>query len=404
MKWLYHRNRRALVASIALVMAHLDAVCPGGQPPSYTAHFLGGGQGTAGMNESGVAVGTTTTGGVRGWVASLEGGYLLLPLPPGNASSWANHINDAGVIVGAVGQAFSPEFGGEAVSWTPDGNGGYTIELLGKLPGHVRSNATALNNLGDIVGYSSDGTYRLPVLFLGGGSVQNLLATGIFDPQDVNDQRMVVDQSFTVKRLDLNTMEVVDLGVPSGPPAYLATSSSAINESNQVAGVAITASNPSCDRLAARYTEGSGWQVLSPCGSGNGASDINDLGDVIMRLNVAPYVRFEGAGTFLIEDLIVSEVGHWYVINSGGLAINNARQMMVWAFNDTTGEDGAVLLTPVLTPGDVNGDGVVDVSDLVEVVLAWGPCPVPPTGCPADLDQSGNVDVNDLVTVIVNWS
>ncbi len=56
--------------------------------------------------------------------------------------------------------------------------------------------------------------------------------------------------------------------------------------------------------------------------------------------------------------------------------------------------------------GDVNADGAVDVDDLVAVILAWGPCPSPPTllGCPADVHASGTVDVDDLVTVILNWS
>ncbi len=63
--------------------------------------------------------------------------------------------------------------------------------------------------------------------------------------------------------------------------------------------------------------------------------------------------------------------------------------------------DGA--LVP-LVPGDTNGDGVVDVDDLIAVILAWGPCPTPPAPCPADVDDSGTVDVDDLITVILNWS
>ena len=49
---------------------------------------------------------------------------------------------------------------------------------------------------------------------------------------------------------------------------------------------------------------------------------------------------------------------------------------------------------------DVTGDGVVGVEDLVEVVLAWGPCGVP---CAADVDGDGVVGVNDLVEVILGW-
>jgi hypothetical protein len=54
-------------------------------------------------------------------------------------------------------------------------------------------------------------------------------------------------------------------------------------------------------------------------------------------------------------------------------------------------------------PGDVNGDGSVDVDDLIAVILAWGACPAPPIECPADLNNSGSVDVDDLIAVILNW-
>jgi hypothetical protein len=53
--------------------------------------------------------------------------------------------------------------------------------------------------------------------------------------------------------------------------------------------------------------------------------------------------------------------------------------------------------------GDVNGNGVVDVEDLVEVLLNWGPCPAPPAPCPADVNGDLDVNVQDLVQVIVNW-
>jgi hypothetical protein len=53
--------------------------------------------------------------------------------------------------------------------------------------------------------------------------------------------------------------------------------------------------------------------------------------------------------------------------------------------------------------GDVNGDGVVDVQDLVHIITNWGPCP-PGPACAADLNGDGVVDVQDLVIVIVGWS
>jgi len=53
-----------------------------------------------------------------------------------------------------------------------------------------------------------------------------------------------------------------------------------------------------------------------------------------------------------------------------------------------------------LVPGDVDGDGVVDVADLLAIIAAWGPC----DGCAEDLNNDGQVNVNDLLEVIASWS
>jgi len=58
----------------------------------------------------------------------------------------------------------------------------------------------------------------------------------------------------------------------------------------------------------------------------------------------------------------------------------------------------------VHVPGDVTGDGLVDVLDLLEVLGAWGECPDPPAECPADLTGDGVVDVLDLLQVLANWT
>ena len=49
--------------------------------------------------------------------------------------------------------------------------------------------------------------------------------------------------------------------------------------------------------------------------------------------------------------------------------------------------------------GDMNGDSVVDVLDLLGVIFAWGPC----NGCAEDFDGSGVVNVDDLLLVISAW-
>lgn len=51
-------------------------------------------------------------------------------------------------------------------------------------------------------------------------------------------------------------------------------------------------------------------------------------------------------------------------------------------------------------PGDLNGDGVVNVSDMLLLLAAWGQCD---GDCPADLNGDGVVDVSDLLILLSNW-
>ncbi len=55
---------------------------------------------------------------------------------------------------------------------------------------------------------------------------------------------------------------------------------------------------------------------------------------------------------------------------------------------------------PPPCPPDINGDGVVNVTDLLAVIGAWGACPPP---CPPDVNNDGNVNVTDLLAVIGAW-
>ncbi|MEE9131504.1 MAG: hypothetical protein V3T84_15925 [Phycisphaerales bacterium] len=57
---------------------------------------------------------------------------------------------------------------------------------------------------------------------------------------------------------------------------------------------------------------------------------------------------------------------------------------------------------PLNTPGDLDGDGVVGASDLLILLVNWGPCD-DCDDCPADLDDNCTVGASDLLILLVNW-
>ncbi|MDG2199823.1 MAG: LamG domain-containing protein [Phycisphaerales bacterium] len=72
-----------------------------------------------------------------------------------------------------------------------------------------------------------------------------------------------------------------------------------------------------------------------------------------------------------------------------------------WYGGDSQGVESSE--SPVETCGaDINCDGVVDVTDLLAVIAAWGDCPED-AACPEDINEDGVVDVTDLLAVIAGW-
>ncbi len=59
----------------------------------------------------------------------------------------------------------------------------------------------------------------------------------------------------------------------------------------------------------------------------------------------------------------------------------------------------AGLFCPLPCPADFNGDGNVNVTDLLELLAAWGPNP----GHAADINEDGFVNVTDLLALLAAW-
>ena len=68
-------------------------------------------------------------------------------------------------------------------------------------------------------------------------------------------------------------------------------------------------------------------------------------------------------------------------------------------YGDWTNNGGNTIADecPIECP-DINGDGYVNVNDLLVVIDQWGL-----TDSPADLNFDGIVDVSDLLIVVGNW-
>lgn len=66
--------------------------------------------------------------------------------------------------------------------------------------------------------------------------------------------------------------------------------------------------------------------------------------------------------------------------------------------------DAFAKVRPILT-GDLDGNGTVNVFDLLLLLGEWGPCPSaePEQRCDADLDGDGAVNVFDLLMLLANW-
>ena len=77
---------------------------------------------------------------------------------------------------------------------------------------------------------------------------------------------------------------------------------------------------------------------------------------------------------------------------------------MIWVDNITV-KEGANFHFEEEFPlglGDLNGDGIVGVGDMLLLFASWGPC-ADCDDCPADLNGDCTVGVADLLLLFANW-
>ncbi len=142
------------------------------------------------------------------------------------------------------------------------------------------------------------------------------------------------------------------------------------------------------------------WDDLNP-GSGGTVRYATFLDRVAVTFNDVPEYSNTGSNTFQCEMFFDGVIRlSWLGIDSNdnivGLSAGGGQPI---GFEESDLSSESDCGDPTI-PGDVNGDGYVNVTDLLAVMDTWGPC----SGCPADLNEDGIVDVVDLLEVVGNWN
>jgi probable HAF family extracellular repeat protein len=328
------------------------------------------GQGNS-VNSAGIVCGycnNTTTGPLRSflWDGSLH--ELSLPLGPSNV---ANCLNDAGQVCGWMG--VNPTFGltAHAFLWE---NGGVTD--LGVAPGCTTGEAVAINNNGEIVvrGWTPGPNFVLRSFLWRNGQWTDL---GVLPGDtrcyayDINDNTEIVGDCYggNVPGKGFLWRDGVMMTIESLIQAgtNLHAGARAINNARTMggSGAQITPSGPT---YAVLFTPVPGLPGDANC---DNRINIDDLNLVIAHWGTSgghTIADVNGDGTVDMAD-VLDVVNHW---------------------------------TP-LRPGDANADGIVNIEDLLIVINAWGPYNgTGGVGTP-DLNADGVVDISDMLLVINSW-
>jgi probable HAF family extracellular repeat protein len=344
--------------TLGTLLASVLALCLGAARPavaetSYVVEDLGALAGDSssvawGINENGDVVGWSMgPAGSRAFVYTDAKGMVALPALPTKPRTIARDINEAGVIVGSANAGGTDL--GHAVLWS-----GGSVQDLGTLGTGFYSEGWGVNNVGQVVGwsYTNGGSGLTGVhAFLytpAGGMVDLTPQSDTGSAQDINDDGQVTGYKTAVGgyhafRWQGGAFE--DLGVL---PGFAHSFGWAVNALGQVAGNVTSASGNS-ERLF-RSAPGGGLQDLGGQGEHNVAWGINASGHVVgtrgQSMKRAVLYTDEG-GLQDLDTLIDPSLG-WVLLSAHD--INDAGQIVGYAFNNFTEQTHAVRLQPTDGP------------------------------------------------------
>ena len=148
------------------------------------------------------------------------------------------------------------------------------------------------------------------------------------------------------------------------------------------------------------------WHQIA--NAGFGSYSFADMDLELLKYNSGkptPLTGDAGLDVFAVGNIVseseVDNVEHLYIqdLSAGDYVLKIHR------LDNTSGSRvfsvGWLFPEQVGVPGDLDGNGVVDVNDLLIIIAAWGVCS---GDCPADLSGDGVVEVNDILQLLSFWS
>jgi hypothetical protein len=315
----------------------------------------------------------------------FSAGMVEAPQLAVRAKAWA--INDHGVIAGesrAGPSALAPL----AVLWTPAG-GSFTITSLASMGG-ASSIAYGINNLGQVTGWlqtplpanESHAFLYLPEPAYGLPAGGTLITQGF--PGSVGN--------------DINDLgEVVGRGWGGWPMIWLPQPAWGLPAGITLFPVEDMFDQETLDAHGFVATYSAEFTAIGGGAAVGYATFVIEDGFGGYLLTPRGFV-WTGGEFHLLEDILLqgaswSMILYAWDVNASGVIAGTG----ITAANETRG----VVMTLRL-PGDVDGDGAVNVVDLLALLGQWGPCPGEGV-CAADFDGDGVVGIVDFLVVLGNW-